>query len=251
MIDYGLDEKVAIVTGAGSGFGRAVALSMGRAGARVIAADVSRPAGEETLELVREAGAEAAFVLTDVAIDADVKAMVQAALDTFGRLDMAFNNAGITIPSGPVAEADEADFDRLMGVNVKGVWLCMKHEIPALLQGGGGAIVNTSSTAGLTALPGGALYSATKHAVLGMTRGAALDYAQRGIRINAVNPSAADTPMVQRFIERTGRDPTAAIPMGRLATPGEVADAVLWLCSDRSSFVTGQPLVVDGGFTAQ
>lgn len=251
MIDYGLDGKVAIVTGAGSGFGRTVALAMGRAGARVVAADVSGPAGEETVELLREGGADATFALTDVSVDADVKSMVQAVQDTYGRLDVAFNNAGIAIPTGPVAEVEEADFDRLLAVNVKGVWLCMKHEISLMLEGGGGAIVNTSSTAALTALPGGALYSASKHAVLGMTRGAALDYAKRGIRINSVNPSAADTPMVQRFIERTGRDPTVAIPMGRLATTEEVADAVLWLCSDRASFVTGQPILVDGGFTAQ
>ena len=194
------------------------------------------------------------FVQTDVAQQAQVKNLVGRTLEQFGRLDFAFNNAGIEQEPKPLLEQDEESFDRIMDINVKGVWLSMKHEIPAMLKTGGGSIVNTSSALGMVAMPGVGIYVASKHAVIGLTKSAALEFGKQGIRVNAILPAAIDTDMVQRFV---GGNPesraqlTAMHPIGRIGKPEEIADAAIWLSSSKSSFVTGHSLLVDGGFTAQ
>jgi len=192
-------------------------------------------------------------VRADVAKEADVKNLVEATLRAYGRLDIAFNNAGIeSSVIKPTHEQDDADFDRVFAINVKGVYLSMKHEIPAMLKGGGGSIVNTSSIAGLVGMPGAGPYCASKHAVIGLAKNAALEYAKLGIRVNAVAPAAIETPMFDRFTEPVPRDFLASLhPIGRVGKPEEIADTVLWLSSSQASFVTGQTITVDGGFTAQ
>lgn len=246
--------KVALVTGASAGIGRATALAFAHAGARVVVADVEPQGGEVTARLIVDAGGEAAFVRADVSRAADVEAMVHRAVDVFGRLDYAFNNAGIEGESAPTAECSEQNWDRVLGINLKGVWLCMRREIREMLRQRGGAIVNCSSVAGLVGFAGIPAYTASKHGILGLTRSAALEYAQQRIRINAVCPGVIRTAMVERF---THQDPqteaqlVAREPVGRMGTPEEVAAAVLWLCSDAASFVTGQALAVDGGYVSQ
>ncbi len=245
--------KVALVTGASSGIGRASALAFAREGAKVVVADVTVEGGEETVNLVKQAGGEAIFVKTDVAKAAEVEALVAQAVQTYGRLDCAHNNAGIEGPGAPTVEYAEEMWDRVIAINLKGVWLCMKYEIPQMLKNGGGAIVNTASTAGLVGYPSGSAYVASKHGVVGLTRTAALEYAKSGVRVNAVCPGAIDTPMMGRI---TGHRPhraarmAAAEPVGRMGNPSEIAEAVVWLCSDAASFVTGHPMAVDGGMTA-
>jgi len=245
--------KVALVTGASSGIGRASALAFAREGAKVVVADVIVEGGEETVNLVKQAGGEAIFVKTDVAKAAEVEALVARAVQTYGRLDCAHNNAGIEGPGAATVEYAEEMWDRVIAINLKGVWLCMKYEIPQMLKNGGGAIVNTASTAGLVGYPSGSAYVASKHGVVGLTRTAALEYAKSGIRVNAVCPGAIDTPMMGRI---TGHRPhraarmAAAEPVGRMGNPSEIAEAVVWLCSDAASFVTGHPMAVDGGMTA-
>jgi NAD(P)-dependent dehydrogenase (short-subunit alcohol dehydrogenase family) len=255
-VDLGLNGKVVLVTGAARGIGRATVVAFAREGARVVASDRRAENGAETMRLLRESGGEGTFVEADVTRDADVQEMVNAAVSEYGRLDCAINNAGIAQAEKPVHEMTEEEFDALIAVNVKGTWLSMKHEIPVMLRGGGGSVVNVSSVAGLTATAGQSVYAATKHAILGLTRGAALDYATQGIRVNSIHPAAIDTPMIRDFVRASGGDERvmepirAAHPMGRIGTAEEVAAAIVWLSSDVASFTTGSPLLVDGGWVA-
>ena len=246
------DGKVVIVTGAGTGMGRAVALAFACEGARVAVADVNASDGEETAHLVSDLGGQALFVRTNVARAAEVEALVGATVARFGRLDYACNNAGINEEHGPLTQLTEEEWDRILAVNLKGIWLAMKYEIPAMLHGGGGAIVNTASVLGLVGSRGTPAYVASKHGIVGLTKAAALDHAKGGIRVNAVCPGTIYTPM---YVRREGTDSekdrriAASIPLGRLGQPEDVAGAVVWLCSDAASFVTGHALVVDGGDT--
>lgn len=248
------DGKVALVTGGGSGIGRAAALAFARKGAKVVIADRNVQRGEETISMIRDAGGTANFRRTDVSVAADIEALVNYAMTTYGRLDLAFNNAGIEGDVKPLADQTESNFDAVMDINVKGVWLSMKYEIPRMLEQGGGAIVNSSSVAGVVGFPGIGIYAASKHAVIGLTKTAALEYSPQGIRINAVSPGAIDTEMIDRLADGMNvkkDDLNTLHPMGRIGRVAEVAEAVLWLCSDRASFVTGHTLIVDGGFTAR
>jgi NAD(P)-dependent dehydrogenase (short-subunit alcohol dehydrogenase family) len=250
-----LEGKVALVTGASSGIGRSAALAFAREGARVVAADVDVEGGEETVGKIGAAGGEAVFVRTDVSKAAEVEAMVERAVETYGCLDCALNNAGIEGQMGTnTADYPEEGFDRVIAINLKGVWMCMRYEIPRMLDQGGGAIVNTASVAGLVGFEGISPYVASKHGVVGLTRTAALEYATQGIRVNAVCPGVIWTPMVARATgdSEEGRAQFAALePVGRMGTPEEVAEAVVWLCSDAASFVTGVPMPVDGGLVAR
>jgi NAD(P)-dependent dehydrogenase (short-subunit alcohol dehydrogenase family) len=248
------DGMVALVTGGGSGIGRATALAFAREGAQVIIGNRNVQRGEETVSIIRHAGGTASFQRTDVLIAAEVEALVNHAIAEYGRLDVAFNNAGTEGDVKPLVDQTEANFDAVMDINVKGVWLSMKYEIPWMLEQGGGAIVNCSSVAGVIAFPGIGIYAASKHAVIGLTKTAALEYSAEGIRINAVNPAVIDTEMVDRLTDGMNMkkdDLTAFHPIGRIGRVEEVAEAVLWLCSGKSSFVTGHSLMVDGGFTAR
>ena len=246
--------KVAFVTGAGSGIGRAAALAFARAGASVVAADIAGQNGEETAHLIEAAGGRALAVTCDVTQATDVQAALDQTIATFGRLDCAFNNAGVEQRNAAVADFEEGEWNRIMDVNLRGIFLCMKYQIPLLLKQGGGAIVNTSSGAGVIGIKGGAAYAAAKHGVIGLTKSAALDYAAQGIRINAVAPGYIATPMMERFTGGTdqGREQVVSEePIGRMGQPEEVAEAALWLCSDAASFLVGHALVVDGGQTIQ
>ena len=249
------EGKVALVTGGGSGIGRATALAFAREGAQVVIGNRNVERGEETVSMIREAGGTASFRRTDVVVAAEVEMLVEHAVKTCGRLDVAFNNAGIEGEVKPtLIDHTEANFDAVMGVNVKGVWLSMKYETPRMLKTGGGAIVNCSSVAGVIGFPGIGVYSASKHAVIGLTKAAALEFSAQGIRVNAVNPAVIDTEMVDRLADGMNvkkDDLTTFHPIGRLGRVEEVAEAVLWLCSDKASFVTGHSMMVDGGFTAR
>lgn len=250
-----LQDKVAIVTGGNSGIGRATALAFATAGAKVVVAARREKEGEAVAEEIRTAGGEALFVQTDVSQAAQVEALIDKTVAHFGRLDCAFNNAGVVHPrggAGPIHEWSEDDWDYLMDTNLKGVWLCMKYQITQMRKNGGGAIVNNSSVAGLISAPALGVYSASKHGVLGLTKGAALDNAKEGIRINAVCPGFVDTPMLADGVnDPEGRARiTAMEPIGRIGEPPELADAVVWLCSDAASFVVGHSMVVDGGMLA-
>jgi NAD(P)-dependent dehydrogenase (short-subunit alcohol dehydrogenase family) len=247
-----LKNKVALVTGGTSGIGRATAIAFGEAGAKVVFSGRREAEGEATAALIRIAGAECLFVRSDVSSEADVRALVQKTIATYGRLDCAFNNAGIESPIKPLHEQSIEDFDKLMSINVRGLFLCMKYEIQQMLKQGTGAIVNNSSMLGLIGSPEASPYSASKHAVMGLTRSAALDYSKQGIRINAVNPGAIATKMIDRAVEQMGIEVdglASIIPMGRIGQAAEIARAVIFLCSNAASHITGQPLVVDGGFT--
>lgn len=249
------EGKVALVTGGAMGIGKATALAFAREGARVVISDVNPGEGEQAVAEVRRAGGQALFIPCDVSKAADVAALVTGTVRAFGRLDAAFNNAGIGGLSSPVADYADADWDRVMGVNLRGVYLCLKQELKQMVALGGGAIVNNASILGTVAYPNACAYVAAKHGVLGLTRAAALEYATRGIRINAVCPGFIKTPLLASagIVEGTplGDQVAALHPVKRLGQAEEVASAVLWLCSPGASFVTGHPLLVDGGYVAQ
>ena len=247
------EGKVALVTGAASGIGRATAMAFAEQGAHVIVADHNEEHGCSTMRDIREHGNSAIFVYADMLNPDDIRAMVKKCVEIFGGLDFAFNNAGIEGEQGTTAESSEENWSRVIGVNLNGVWHCMKQELPHMLARGGGVIVNCSSVAGLKGFRGIPAYVASKHAVIGLTKAAALEYATKNIRVNAVCPGVIQTPMISRF---TQGDPEAEAvlvaqePIGRVGTSGEVAATVLWLCSDQASFITGHSLVVDGGMMA-
>jgi NAD(P)-dependent dehydrogenase (short-subunit alcohol dehydrogenase family) len=251
----GFAGRVAFVTGAASGIGRAAALALARDGAAVVAADVSEQGNQETARLIQTQGGRALAVRCDVTRAEDVEAALDQAVEAFGRLDFAFNNAGIEPKKpAPTADYDEAEWDRIIDINLRGVFLCMKHEIPLILKQGGGAIVNTSSGAGVIGIKGSPAYTAAKHGVIGLTKAAALDYAAQNLRINAVCPGYIDTPMMGRFTGGTPEGRAKVIaeePAGRMGKPEEIAAAVIWLCSDGAAFMVGHAMMVDGGQTVQ
>ena len=249
-----LDSKVSLVTGGGSGIGRASCLAFSREGAKVVVVDMSVEGGEESVSLIKEDGGDAIFVRTDVSKAVEVEAMVKAAAEAYGRLDYAFNNAGVVqTVNTSIVDCSEEDWDLSINVNLKGVWLCMKYEIPQMLKSGGGAVVNSSSILGIVAKDSSTAYTASKHGVVGLTKTAALQYAKENVRVNGVGPGYTRTPMIQERLD----DPeweatfTALHPLGRMGLPEDVAEAVIWLCSDKASFVTGHILMIDGGYVAQ
>jgi len=248
-----VEGKVALVTGGASGIGRATALTFAREGAKLVIADINADGGQQTVHMITENGGEAIFVRTDVSQAAEVQALISQAVATYGRLDCAHNNAGIgSRPRAPLHECTEETWDRVLGINLKGVWLCMKYEIIQMLTQGTGTIVNTASIMGLVgSWSGSGAYNASKHGVVGLTKTAALEYAKLGIRVNCVCPGYIQTAMsVQNDPERQAQI-IAREPIGRVGTPEEVAEAVVWLCSDAASFVTGHTMTVDGGYVAQ
>ena len=249
-----LEGKIALITGAGSGIGRATALVFAREGATVSCSDIDEESGEATVGLVNEAGGKASFVRADVSIAADVAAMVQAVIERYGRLDVAYNNAGIGGLGKPIDQHSLSEFERTMAVNTKGVFLCMKYQIPQMMRQGGGAIVNTSSMVGLVGMAGISAYAASKHAVVGLTKSAALEYGSRGVRINCICPGIIRTPINQKFWDEfpeAEQEWLSIEPIGRYGEPEEVAEVVAWMASDEASFMHGHALTVDGGATAQ
>jgi len=253
LMDRSFEGKVAVVTGAASGMGLVTARSFAEAGAAVALADIDERAARTAVDDLIAAGHRAIAVRCNVADEAEVAAMVDQTVEIFGRLDAAFNNAGIQSPAVETADASGAEFDRVIAVNLRGVWNCMKYELKQMRQQGSGAIVNCSSIGGLIGLPGRAVYHAAKHGVLGLTKSAALEYASRGIRINAVCPGTVDTPMVSAMLAKEAdamKEIMRDQPIGRLGRPEEIASAVLWLCGPGAGFVIGHALTVDGGFTA-
>lgn len=250
-----LKGKVALVTGGSSGIGQAAAILFAREGANVVVADIDAAGGQETISSIEKQGGEARFIKTDVSVPAEVDALIKSIVDSHGRLDCAFNNAGILGDIVSVVDHTEAMWDRAFGTNLKGTWLCMKYEIPQMLAQGKGTIVNTTSTAGVhIGSPFRSAYAASKAGIVSLTKGAALEYAERGLRINALCPSHARTPLLEQFLKLRPELEARFIadtPMGRIAAPEEVAEGALWLCSDASSFVTGQVLVVDGGYVTK
>lgn len=247
------DKRVALITGAGSGIGRAAAIAFAASGYHVIAADRDAPGGDETVNSIRDRAGTSSFIVCDVSNEESIRSLFAQIVAECGRLDAAFNNAGIEGLQANTADCTSENFDQVIAVNLRGVWLCMREEIRQMLkQEHGGAIVNCSSVAGLIGLPAIPAYAASKHGVIGLTRTAALEYAKQGIRVNAVCPGAVETPMLQRFMGTSPEGRTAMVasePIGRIGRPDEIADAVLWLC-ERATFVTGQAIAVDGGWTA-
>jgi NAD(P)-dependent dehydrogenase (short-subunit alcohol dehydrogenase family) len=247
-----LENKVALVTGGTSGIGKATAIALGVAGAKVVFSGRRENEGEDTAKLIQQSGAECLFVRSDVSSEADVKALVEKTVASYGTLDVVFNNAGIESPMKPLHEQSVEDFDKLMAINVRGLFLCMKYQVQQMLTQGAGVIINNSSMGGIIAFAGVSPYIASKHAVMGLTRSAALDYAKQGIRINAVNPGFIATEMMNRFttMGSTLEQFASIVPMGRLGQSEEIAATVVFLCSDAASYITGQSLLVDGGYTA-
>jgi NAD(P)-dependent dehydrogenase (short-subunit alcohol dehydrogenase family) len=246
------DNKVALVTGGSNGIGRATALAFAKKGAKVAVVDWIE--NKDTMNLIKELGGEALFIKCDVSKTADVKAMVEKTIEAFGRLDYAFNNAGIEGSSAPIQDCTEENWDKTIGVNLKGIWLCMKYEIPEMLKQGKGVIVNMSSVAGLVGFSGLPAYVASKHGVIGLTKTAALECAKLGIRVNAVCPGVIQTSMMDRITAKKKEaieQFTGLEPVGRFGQPEEIANTVVWLCSDEASFITGHAMAVDGGFVAQ
>ena len=245
--------KIALVTGAATGIGRATAIEFARNGAAVVVSDVNTAEGLKTANLIENEGGEATFVECDVSASADVEALISQVLKKHGRLDAAHNNAGVEGARVPLIDLTEEQWDAVMAVNLKGVWMCMKHEIPQMLEQGGGAIVNTSSVAGLMGMKGSTAYGTAKHGVIGLTKTAALEYADRGVRVNAICPGAVRTPMTERLM---GNDPEREAmymsiqPIGRFGTTAEIANLVVWLCSDAASLITGTAIPIDGGVMA-
>lgn len=250
----GFNGKVALVTGGGVGIGRATALAFAREGAQVVIGNRNVERGDEVVKAIQDAGGEASFLRTDVESEGDIEALVDHAVSTYGRLDVAFNNAGIEGLVAPLVDQTDDNFRSVMNINVRGVWLSMKYQIPEMLKTGGGVIVNNSSVAGMIGFGGIGIYCASKHAVMGLTKCAALEYSAQGIRVNAVNPAVIDTSMADRLADSMDMEKeslSALHPIGRIGHPDEVASAVLWLCSEKASFVTGIGLPVDGAYTAQ
>ncbi|WP_342711997.1 glucose 1-dehydrogenase [Bradyrhizobium sp. B124] len=251
-----LDGKAALVTGGGSGIGRATAIAMAREGARVAVSDLSKDGIEQTVALINAAGGQSIAIQGDVTDEADVANMVASTVSAFGRIDCAFNNAGVAGRSvGPpgqrIHELTLPSVAKMFSVNLMGVFLCLKYEVAQMLrQGGGGAIVNTASIAGLVGLATSAHYVATKHGVVGLTKSAAIEYAQDGIRVNCVNPGYIKTPMTKETMDERYDEIIAKVPARRLGVPEEIAEAVVWMCSDKASFMTGASQVVDGGYSA-
>jgi NAD(P)-dependent dehydrogenase (short-subunit alcohol dehydrogenase family) len=248
------DQKVAIVTGGSSGIGRATAVALAKEGVKVMIAARRAKEGEETVQLVKDAGSDGIFVKTDVANEDDVRSLVEKSIKTYGKLDYAFNNAGIEETMTPLTDQTSEVFDQVMNVNVKGVWLSMKYEIPEMIRNGRGSIVNMSSVAGIMGFPQNPIYIASKHAVLGLTKSAALECAKSGIRINAVAPGGVETDMAKRVVgddHQLLETLTSMHPIGRIADPEEIANAVVWLLSDKASFVLGHTLLVDGGVVSR
>jgi len=250
----GIQDSVAIVTGASSGIGRAAAVRFAEEGASVVVADVDSDGGPGTVEIIRDAGGEATFVETDVSDREDIEAMVEAAVERYGGLDFAFNNAGIEGRNDSLTDQSDDDWERVIDINLKGVFLGMQAEIPAMIDDGGGAIVNTSSIAGVVGFQGVSPYVASKHGVIGLTKTAALEYGREDVRVNAISPGVIETPMVERA-EAANPEMIEAVsestPMGRIGEPDEIGDAAVWLCSDDASFVTGETMVIDGGYVSQ
>ena len=248
-----LEGKVALVTGGGSGIGRATCLAFARNGAQVVVADVVEGGGNETVDIIKQEGGEATFIKADVTREDDVKNLVAKTVETYGGLDYAFNNAGVEGEQAPLHELPTEEWLRVMDINANGVFYCLKHELTYMVEHGGGAIVNTSSIAGLMGTATSAQYSASKHAVVGLTKSAALGYATAGIRVNSIHPGAINTPMIARVMEvpEVAELIEGLHPMGRVGEPEEVADTVVWLCSDEASFITGHTMVIDGGNRAQ
>ncbi|BDA74031.1 short-chain dehydrogenase/reductase SDR [Calothrix sp. PCC 7716] len=248
-----LQDKVALVTGGTTGIGRATAIAFGAAGAKVVFSGRRDAEGEKTAKLIHETGAECLYVHSDASNEEEIKALVLHTVATYGRLDCAFNSAGIEGFLKPLHEQSIEDFDKLMAINVRGLFLCMKYEIQHMLTQGSGVIVNNSSAAGLVGFPVSSPYNASKHAVMGLTRSAALDYAKQGIRINAVNAGLIKTEMMERTLSQLGSTVdylASLVPMGRVGQAEEIAQAVVFLCSDAASYITGQPFAIDGGYTA-
>ena len=250
-----LNGKVALVTGGGSGIGRATSEAFARLGCKVVVSDMNGPGGLETVKGILESGGEAVFIPANVTVTTQVQALVERTVSRFGRLDCAVNNAGINVTSRlPTHLLPEDDWDRIIDVNLRGVWLSMKYEIPVMLEQGGGAIVNLASIYGIVGAPNTAAYTASKHGVSGLTKVAALDYAKSGIRVNAVGPGYTDTSMVQRVVDANPGIQDWMIsktPAGRMGNPSEIAQAIVWLCSDEASFVTGAIVPIDGGMIAR
>ena len=252
------DDQIVLVTGGSSGIGRATAIAFAKEGAQVVIADIDSIGGDETIRIIQENGGKAKFIYKDVSQTQAVESLITSIVSTFGHLDCAFNNAGVSSQTKALtAESLEDDWERIISINLKGVWLCMKYELLQMQSQGKGVIVNTASTAGLIAHAGHCAYAASKHGILGLTRTAALEYAQTGIRINAVCPGYIRTPMLERGMHRDGGSNAlemamiAKQPSGRLGTAEEVAETVLWLCSDSASYIMGQSIVIDGGLSIQ